>query len=406
MKNKIRIISVVIFLPVLIILISFGGQKADDVVVVSNPKTPELNMRIVFNEELSIGEVEGDENYMFGNQVYFNTDDEGNFYVNDWDRRRIQKYDSQGKYLCAIGKKGQGPGEFQNVWTPRFDKDNNLYVSDYVSRRISFFDKEGKFLRQIKIPIRSMDIYINTKGFYVGRQSTLIEGQRGIKYITIYGLFDDKFKLTAEIHKETWEPKPPSGRDENSIAQGLANTLSDMAFNPQITYFLTEDDSIYFGYPKKYEIHIYTPEGKLSKIIRREYEPIKVSKWHKENYIKNQAEDFLRNLPLRADSIKKKAIQLIKYPKYKPAYQRFTLMENGWLIVIIDTLEDGEKLIDVFDQEGKYIAQFKTAVSTNRLFFKNGKAYALAIENDYRFVKRNNFEIQEYKDNRWVRKNN
>ena len=105
MKVTTKVIAIVFSLSALIMAISFSGQEADDVVVVSNPKTPELKMRIVFNEELSIGEVEGDENYMFGNRVYFNTDDEGNFYVNDWDRRRIQKYDSQGNHLCTIGKR-------------------------------------------------------------------------------------------------------------------------------------------------------------------------------------------------------------------------------------------------------------------------------------------------------------
>jgi len=43
-------------------------------------------------------------------------------------------------------------------------------------------------------------------------------------------------------------------------------------------------------------------------------------------------------------------------------------------------------------------------VSEFFFFFKNGKAYAVATEEDYRFAKRYNFEIQEYKDNKWVRK--
>ncbi|GAF92666.1 unnamed protein product, partial [marine sediment metagenome] len=36
--------------------------------------------------------------------------------------------------------------------------------------------------------------------------------------------------------------------------------------------------------------------------------------------------------------------------------------------------------------------------------FKNGKAYTVATEDDYKFVKGYNFEIQEYKNNKWVRK--
>jgi len=114
-------------------------QKAEDVVVVSNPKTPAHQMRIVFKEELSIGVAEGDENYMFGSGISFNTDDEGNFYVADSDNHRIQKYDPEGKYLLTIGREGQGPGEFRSFSLPRFDKDDHLYITDGSNRRISFW---------------------------------------------------------------------------------------------------------------------------------------------------------------------------------------------------------------------------------------------------------------------------
>lgn len=127
-------------------------------------------MRIAFIEDLSIGEAEGDENYMFGRSIVFNTDGDGNFYVSDSDNNRILKYNPQGKYLLTIGRKGQGPGEFQSLSVPRFDKDNNLYIADSVNRRISFFDKNGKFLRQIQMQERYLDPYINSKGFIVANK--------------------------------------------------------------------------------------------------------------------------------------------------------------------------------------------------------------------------------------------
>lgn len=87
-------------------------------------------------------------------------------------------------------------------------------------------------------------------------------------------------------------------------------------------------------------------------------------------------------------------------------------MENGWLAVIVDSRENEYTLFDIFDKEGKYIAHFRTTVpllptegfNEHQFFFKNGKAYAVAEENEYKFVKRYSFEIQEYKDNKWVRK--
>jgi len=38
------------------------------------------------------------------------------------------------------------------------------------------------------------------------------------------------------------------------------------------------------------------------------------------------------------------------------------------------------------------------------LFFRNGKAYCVATEDDYRYAKRYNYEIQEDRDNKWIRK--
>jgi len=116
------------------------------------------------------------------------------------------------------------------------------------------------------------------------------------------------------------------------------------------------------------------------------------------------------NLPsLFTEDIREKAFQNVKYPKYKPAYQGFTLMENGWLAVIVDSVEDEYTLLDLFDQEGKYIAHFKTPVPAEGLlagflFFKNGKAYSVVTEDDYKFVKRYSIEIQEYTDGKWIRK--
>ncbi len=384
-------------------------QKAEDVVVVSNPKTPAHEMRIVFKEELTIGEVEGDENYMFGSGIYFNTDDERNFYVVDWENNRIQKYDFEGKYLLTIGREGQGPGEFRSLSIPRFDKDNNLYISDGLNRRISFFDKDGQYLRQIRVQERYENIYINSKSFIVAYKWRMAREGNETKQTRLFGLFDDKFNLVEEFFNDEIVTPMPTGRDASSIAESLAKSYSSFAFKPQPRIMLADNDFIYFGYPEKYEISVYTPEGKLDKKITRDYESIPVSEKDEISFAK-----LLGNaLPsVLTEDIKKKVFQNIKYPKYKPAYQSLALMENGWLAVIADSVEDEYTLFDIFNQEGKYIANFKTTeiilpveglISEHLFFFKNGKAYAVITEEDYWFVKRYNIELQEYEGNRWVK---
>ena len=386
-------------------------QKSDDVVIVSNPKTPELKMRIVFKEELSIGEVEGDENYMFGDYVDFNTDEAGNFYVTDSYNKRILKYDPEGKYLLTIGREGQGPGEFRSLSVARFDKDNNLYVTDAGNRRISFFDKNGKFLRQIRMLEGYESVIINSKGFLVAKKTDVSQEGNVQKTTSIFGLFDNKFNSLMEFYKEEIEMPLPTGRDVSALAQFLAKGLSLAAFRPQIRYILVNNDFIYFGYPDKYEINIYSPEGKLKRKITRDYKPIQVDKKDKESFVKVASESL--SSPIFTDDLKEIAFKKIKYRKYKPAYQSFTLMKNGWLAVVVESRENEYMLFDIFDQNGRYIANFKTTAPSLpaeglflefQFFFKNGKAYAVEEENGYKFVKRYNFEIQEYKDNKWVRK--
>jgi len=412
-KNKSHLSSLILSINLFLLIILFptdalnktkaNSQQTSDVEIVTNPKAPitinGLKIRIVFEEELSIGEIEGDENEMFGNRVYFNTDEDGNIYINDWDRKRIQKFGPNGDYLLTIGRKGRGPGEFINAWVPRFDKDGNIYVYDMANRRISFFTKQGEFLRQIALQ-QGISIHnITSKGLLFGSQSKILSDSDVFSYSASYGLFDRDLNLVVEIYSRTTERK----RDTTSRAHYLADIYSGDAYDPQLTFSMGENEFIYLGYPEKYEIKILSPEGTLVKIVQREYDPIRIGKKHKEKFINYVEDEYLRFSRVD-ESLKKEIFQLIKYPKYLPAYETFTLMENGWIFAVVDSSEENAKLIDIFDKDGRYIAQFTASVATEGLIFKNGKAYALATENDYRFVKRYKYEIQEFRDNIWEKK--
>ena len=227
------------------------------------------------------------------------------------------------------------------------------------------------------------------------------------KQTYLYGLFDSEFNSVQELFKDEIETPMPTGRDASSLGEFIAKTFSVLAFRPQVIFTLANNDFIYLGFPDKYEIIVYSPEGKPARRITRDYDPLPVSKKDKETFLKIVNEQALSS-PIFTDDIKKIALQKIIFPKYKPAYQSFTLMENGWLAVIVDSVEDEFTLIDIFDQGGKYIAQFKTTmpaegILSSSLFFKNGKAYSVVTEDEYWFVKRYSIELQEYKGNKWVK---
>ena len=73
----------------------------------------------------------------------------GDIYVADgYGNSRVVKFNKDGKFLKAWGKKGTGPGEFNLVHTVAMDKRGRVYVGDRENYRIQIFDSEGNFLNQ------------------------------------------------------------------------------------------------------------------------------------------------------------------------------------------------------------------------------------------------------------------
>jgi len=66
--------------------INSAYETEDGAILVKNPANPvyrDMQIVIVFTENLTIGAKDGDENYMFGNKIFVNADASGNIYVAD-----------------------------------------------------------------------------------------------------------------------------------------------------------------------------------------------------------------------------------------------------------------------------------------------------------------------------------
>jgi hypothetical protein len=81
-------------------------------------------------------------------------DSEGNIYITDgYVNSRVAKYDKNGNWVKSWGDKGTRPGQFQLPHAIVADRNNNLYVGDRTNRRVQVFDTEGKFLRMFTIDV-------------------------------------------------------------------------------------------------------------------------------------------------------------------------------------------------------------------------------------------------------------
>lgn len=75
----------------------------------------------------------------------------GDMYVSDgYGNSRVVKFNKDGQYITAWGKKGAGEGEFNLPHSVAVDKRGRVYVGDRENYRMQVFDADGKFITQWK----------------------------------------------------------------------------------------------------------------------------------------------------------------------------------------------------------------------------------------------------------------
>jgi sugar lactone lactonase YvrE len=71
-------------------------------------------------------------------------------YISDgYFNSRVAKLDKHGDWVKSWGSKGRDPGQFNLPHNIAVDRQNNVYVADRSNRRIQVFDTDGKYLRSI-----------------------------------------------------------------------------------------------------------------------------------------------------------------------------------------------------------------------------------------------------------------
>ena len=79
---------------------------------------------------------------------------EGDIFISDgYINSRIAKADKDGNWIKSWGNRGINPSEFNTPHNIAADANGNVYVADRGNRRIQVFDSEGKFLRIITVDV-------------------------------------------------------------------------------------------------------------------------------------------------------------------------------------------------------------------------------------------------------------
>jgi hypothetical protein len=320
-------------------IVTENGIKA-----VKNPAEP-LYGEFVFEleEDLSLGDP-NDDNYYFPKGAVMTVDDQGNIYVVDMGNARIQKYDRSGRYLQTIGRKGQGPGEFQFPSHLAFDSEGNLWIQDSFTRSLSSFAGDGTFKRSTVLR-ESLQPYffISKEGFIYGLEINPMAP--GGPRMAVIKLNPDgtQAETIAEFHGEL-KPNQPW------------YALHSYTNRPFLCGL--DSSSFCYGFSADYRIFLADSQGKTVLIIEKAEKPTPISGKEKESMLK-QGSGIMggvgRSRPARMQDT-------VVFPPHRPYFGRLFADDTGRIYVsrvpsILDKART--KVFDVFASDGIYLYRTK-----------------------------------------------
>ncbi|MFO7981414.1 MAG: 6-bladed beta-propeller [Candidatus Aminicenantes bacterium] len=393
MKVKISVMIVCLF--TICLMFNCAGEKKvesewngsveqeNGVRVVNNPEEPFYgNLELVLEQDLSIGN-EGDNNYLFYRPYGLSLDSQGNIYVMDTGNYRIQKFSSSGEYLQTIGKKGQGPGEFDRMQSFYIDGEDSIYVSSGM--KIQKFNDKGEFVTSIPLASQIYDFWVSPDDFIYGIVYSSTEEGRVRKVIKI----NMEGKEVEEIAQFADTKVVTRKSGEQTAAFLISHT-----YNHSLPLAAFQHHDLIYAHSSEYSLFHLNSYGELDCIINKNEPYQSISKREKDKIIqgiKDRISDRGQKWP---DDVIEQACQ---FPAHRPFFSDLAVDDQGRIYVrkirsVLDEKETYE--FDIFSPEGYYL--YKIEIDFNPSLIEDGFVYRIKSDEDSGTVKIIRYRVKNW----------
>jgi len=221
--------------------------------------------------ELSDPWIRGDDSddIIFGQIAQIVRDQDGNSYVMDQQLGEVQVFDGGGEWLRAIGRKGEGPGEFNpnNAADMFFTPGGMIGIAQRFPGRVIQLTTDG--VAESDFPLPSDEGFVTVNAGYAAGDDLVVGGtlmsrtDTGMERIAYIRLFGGDGSVRAEMFRT------PYDFDFTALVfkeKELFDATNCFTVDGSGRIFVAQswDD---------YAIHVYDADGKLLHVIEREYDP-------------------------------------------------------------------------------------------------------------------------------------
>jgi hypothetical protein len=312
-------------------------------------------------EELSIGSMEGDLPYQFGQIGGVDVDAAGNVYIADIQAQEIRVFDAAGAHVRTIGAPGAGPGELSQAVTGVFVVGEDVVVPDLGNARVSRFSVSGDFI--------ASDLIDLAKGVPL-RLDMTAGGRLAGQYRAL-----NAADTTAEPSGDPIVTLPLGGEAADTLAvlppgqsvQFRGGQARIRLYDPEPIWDADPDGRLVSGMNDAWRFVAWGPEGDIRRVVTRPYE--------RKAFTDRDAQVFRDALAelMRQQGTPPEAAQALlaqmEFADYYPAFVSLALGPLGSLWV--QHIRSGDELVgaegtfdiqdlgstdwSVFDDQGRYL---------------------------------------------------
>jgi hypothetical protein len=274
---------------------------------------------------------------------------------------RILIFDKRGNLIKALGRRGDGPGEFKYPMALAIDNKNLILVLDFSLRRISKFSEDEGFLDSFILsgghdPIGSIRVNSTSSIYLSGFKR---ESYRNLEY----GTWIHKYSSGGKYELSFF---PSNKLNRNWVSR----------IGPFCSFDIDEDDIIYAIQHCAYEISKYQSDGTLIDTFGKR--PVYFKPPNVHNRVDLKAYDTQSGLIKKLNELSISWTKLIN----------IAVVKNNYVLVIMESNDlvrgcDKKYLIDIWDKEGNFIAG--PICTDYRLLCRD--------ENDYLYFEKSDREI-------------
>lgn len=218
-------------------------------------------------------------------------DDAGKLYVFDADNYRVVVVDGRGGHLREMGKEGEGPGELAMPMSMAVARDGTVAVFDMGHQGFVLFGADGAYRKNVPVdiqrgfPVRSL-VPERGGGLLSASRGLVLSGpdepeaarESGVPLLR-YRLDGVEGESVPETLCHAWRPPPPRGPDAAVSAGGIElRAAGPAAFEPAIAVGALADGSIVLSDSTAWAVKILDPEGNLTRVLTRPFEPRAVTR--------------------------------------------------------------------------------------------------------------------------------